>query len=145
MLFAVDFVNFKKFFLKILRLGAFWISGSCLFHLMITDGRKVFLNILCLTLKWGMLYALLVEYGLINLGIILKSYFGDWFFKIFKRQQNFLYHRLCCRDSKSSSSKSLYLDVPRIAPVMITAALDWMLSIFCWKDALHAWPQIISP
>ena len=42
MLFVVSLINFMIFFLKILRLGEFWISGSSLFHSMMTDGKKVF-------------------------------------------------------------------------------------------------------
>ena len=82
MLIAVGLINFKIFFFKILTLGAFWITGSSLFHPMMTDGKKVFLKKFCLTLKRGILFAFLVEYGLFNLGIILKRYFGDWSFKI---------------------------------------------------------------
>ena len=81
MLFVVGLINLKIFFLKILRLGAFWISGCSLYHSMMTNGKKVFLKKLCLTLKW-VLFVFLVEYGLFNLGIILKRYFGDWSFKI---------------------------------------------------------------
>ena len=138
-MFVVGLVNFKIFILKILRLGVFWNSGSSLFHSMMTDGKKVILKKLCLTLKWGILFAFFVEYGLVNLRIIFKKHFGDWPFKILQNQQIFLYHRLCCRDSKPSSSKSFSLDVPRIAPVMATAVLYWMLSTFCWKDTLYAW------
>ena len=65
-----------------IKVGAFWISGSSLFNSIMTDGKKVFLKKLCLTLKWGILFAFLVGYGLFNLGIILKRYFGDWSFKI---------------------------------------------------------------
>ena len=82
MFFGVGLLNFKIFFLKILRLGAFWISGSSLFHSMMTDGKKVFLKKLCLTLKWGILFPFLVKCDLVNLGIILKRYFGDWSFKV---------------------------------------------------------------
>ena len=82
MLFAVRLINFKTFFLKILRLGAFWILRSSLFHSMMIDGKKVFLKKLYLTLKWRILFAFLVGYGLFSLGIILKRYFEDWFFKI---------------------------------------------------------------
>ena len=78
-LFAAGLINFK-----ILRLGSFWISGSSLFHSIMTDGKKVFLKKLCLTLKWGILFVFLVEYGLINLGIIWKRYFGDCSLKINK-------------------------------------------------------------
>ena len=89
MLFVVSLINFKIFFLKILRLGEFWISGSSLFHSMMTDGKKVFLKKLCLILKWGILFAFLVGYGLFNLGIILKRYFGDWSFKFYKSSKVF--------------------------------------------------------
>ena len=69
-LFAAGLINYKIFFLKILRLGAFWTSWSSLFHSMMTDGKKVFLKKLRLTLKWGISFAFLVEYGLVNLVII---------------------------------------------------------------------------
>ena len=82
MLFTVGLRNFKIFFLKTLRRGAFWIPGSSLFHLMLTCGKKAFLKKLCLILKRGILFAFLVEYGLVNLGIISKIYFGVWSFKI---------------------------------------------------------------
>ena len=59
--FMVGLINFKIFFLKILRLGVFWISGFSLFHSIVTDRKKVFLKKLCLTLKWGVLSAFLVE------------------------------------------------------------------------------------
>ena len=82
-LFAVGLIIFKIFFLKILTLGgAFWISGSSLFHSIMTDGKKVFLKKLYLTLKWGILFAFLADNGLVNLGIILKGFFGDWPFEI---------------------------------------------------------------
>ena len=82
-LFAVGLIIFKIFFLKILTLGgAFSISGSSLFHSVMTDGKKVFLKKLYLTLKWGILFAFLADNGLVNLGIILKGFFGDWPFEI---------------------------------------------------------------
>ena len=49
---------------------------------MIIDRKEVFLKKLCLNLKWGILFAFIVDYGLVNLGIILKRYFEDYFFKI---------------------------------------------------------------
>ena len=64
----------------------------------------------------------LVEYGILRIFIVLKRYFGDWSLKILQKQQSFLYHHLCCRDSKPSSSKIFSLDVPRIAPIMARAA-----------------------
>ena len=82
MLFAVGLINFKIFFLKMFRLGAFSVSESSLFHSIMTDGKEVFLKKLCLSLKWGMLFAFLLKHGVVNLGIILKRYYGDWFFKI---------------------------------------------------------------
>ena len=89
MLFAVGLINFKIFFLKILRLGTFWISGSSLFHSMMTDGKKVFLKKLCLTLKWGILFAFLVKYGLINLVMILKRYLEICLSKFYKSSKVF--------------------------------------------------------
>ena len=106
------------------RLGAFWISGSSLLHSMMTNKNEVFLNGLLLTLKWGILFALLVDYGLVNLRVILKTYFLDWC----------LYHRLCCRHSMLSSLKSFSLNVPRIAHVMARASLYWIV-----LNALYFW------
>ena len=128
---AVSLINFEIFFLKILRLGAFWILGSRLFHPIMTHGKKVFLKKLCLTLKWGILFVFLVEKGLVKFGIILKIYFGDWSFKILQKQHSLLYHCMCCRDSLPSSSKSFWLDVPLIAPVM--APLYWIRPFFLEK------------
>ena len=122
MLFAVGLINFKILFLKILRLGAFWISGSNLFHSMMTDGKKVFLKKLCLTLKWGILFAFLAVYGLFNLGIILERYIGNWSFKFYKSSKVFC--------TNACVEKSFSLDVPRIAPVMAAAVLYWMLHPF---------------
>lgn len=51
LLFSLSHINFKIFFLKILRLGQFWISVSSLFHPIKTDVKEV-LNKLCLTSKW---------------------------------------------------------------------------------------------
>ena len=67
---AVDLIKFKITFLQILRLFGF--QGH---------GKKTFLKKLCLTVKWGILFQSLVEYGMVNLGTILKIYFGDWSFK----------------------------------------------------------------
>ena len=39
MLFAIGLINFKIFFLKILRLGAFWVSGPSLFHSVMTEEK----------------------------------------------------------------------------------------------------------
>ena len=89
MLFVVGLINFKILFLKILKLGGFWISGSSLFHSVMTDGKKVFLKKLCLTLKWGISFAFLVEYGLFYLGIILKRYFGRLVFQNFVKAEKF--------------------------------------------------------
>ena len=88
-LFAVGLIKFRTLFLKILRLGAFWILGSSLFHSIVTDGKKAFLEKLCLTSKWGILFAFLVEYGVVNLGIILKIYLGDWSLKFNKSSVGF--------------------------------------------------------
>ena len=82
MLFTAGPINLKIFFRKYLRPEAFWISVSSLFPLMLTDGKKVFLKKSYLTLKLGILFAFLLEYGLVNLGINLKIYFGDWYFKL---------------------------------------------------------------
>ena len=89
MLFAVGLINFKIFFLKILRLGAFWISGSSLFHSMMTDGKKVVLKKLCLILKWGILFAFLVGYGLSNVGNKLTRYLEIGLSKFYKGSKVF--------------------------------------------------------
>ena len=116
MLFAPDLLNFKIFFLKVLRLGAFKLQVQ--FNPFNDDWRKkVFLK-LCSTLKWGILFAFLLEYGLFDLGIIFKKKLKIGF-QNFIKQDSFLHHRLCSRDSKPSSSK--------------------IFSIFCWKYALYAW------
>ena len=44
-------LNFKIFYLKMLRLGALLISESNSFYSIVTDGIKVFLRKLYLTLK----------------------------------------------------------------------------------------------
>ena len=84
---------------------------------MMTEENEVFGKKLCLTLEWGILFAFLAEYGLVNLKILLKIYFGDWCF----------YHLLYCRDSKLNSSESFSVDVPRIAPVMAKFSLYWIV------------------
>ena len=71
MLFAIGLINFKRFCLK--TLGPFEFQGH---------GKKVFSKKFHLTLKWGILFGSLVEYGMVNLGIILEIYFGDWSFNI---------------------------------------------------------------
>ena len=85
MLFVVGCIKFKRFFLKIIRVGAFWISGSNLLHSLMTDGKV--LKKLCLTLKWGISLMFLVKKDLKNLKIKLKVCFGDWSFKILQRLQ----------------------------------------------------------
>ena len=80
--------NLIKYLIPFMLWG-FWISGSSLFHSMMTDGKKVFLKKLCLTLKWGISFAFLVEYGLFNLGIILKRYFGRLVFQNFVKAEKF--------------------------------------------------------
>ena len=47
--FAVGFINFKNLFLKILRLGKFSILVFSLFHLMMTEEKRVILKELRLT------------------------------------------------------------------------------------------------
>ena len=91
MLFAVGLINFKKFSLKILRLGVFWIWGSNSFHSMMTDGKKTFSKKLYLTLKWRTLFIFLVKYGLVNVGIILKD-----ILEIGLSKFSSLYHDLSC-------------------------------------------------
>ena len=80
--------NLIKYLIPFMLWG-FWISGSSLFHSMMTDGKKVFLKKLCLTLKWGISFAFLVEYGLFNLEIILKRYFGRSVFQNFVKAEKF--------------------------------------------------------
>ena len=48
---------------------------------MILSRKEVLLKKLRSNLKWGILFAFIVDYGLVKLGIILKRYFGDYFFK----------------------------------------------------------------
>ena len=50
-LFVADLKNFNIFFFNISKLGTILISESNLFHSMITDGKKVFLKKLSLTLQ----------------------------------------------------------------------------------------------
>ena len=50
-LFVADLKNFNIFFFNISKLGTILISESYLFHSMITDGKKVFLKKLSLTLQ----------------------------------------------------------------------------------------------
>ena len=50
--------------------GSILNSGSGLFHSIMTEEDKVLLRNICLTLKWGILFAFLEEYGLLILGKI---------------------------------------------------------------------------
>ena len=61
MLFVVGVRKCKIFLWIISTLGAFWISGSSLFHLMMTGGKDALFEKLCSTLNWGILFAYLVE------------------------------------------------------------------------------------
>ena len=47
--FALGLITFKKLFLKILRLGKLSILGFSLFHLMMTEEKRVILKELGLT------------------------------------------------------------------------------------------------
>ena len=47
--FALGLITFKKLFLKILRLGTLSILGFSLFHLMMTEEKRVILKELGLT------------------------------------------------------------------------------------------------
>ena len=70
------------FFLKVLRLGGFGFQGPVYSIQWWLTEKKVFLKKLCLTLKRGILFMFLVDYGLVNIGIILIRYFGDWLPKL---------------------------------------------------------------
>ena len=59
-LFGDGLINFNKFFLKVLRLVTLRRLGSNLFHAMTVDGKKEFLNNLCLVSKRVILSASLV-------------------------------------------------------------------------------------
>ena len=96
-------INFKSFFWKICRFSEFHIFLSSLFHSITTKRKKEFRKELCFTLKWGILLAFLVLYGLAEVGIILNKYFEDWFLNILKKQQSFLYHLLFTRVFKPGS------------------------------------------
>ena len=76
MKFALGLVNFTLFFLKVLRLTAFWVLGSNLFRSMITDGKSL-LKEPYLTLHGRILFAFLIEYVLFILWILSKWFFWD--------------------------------------------------------------------
>ena len=53
---------------------------------MKVDGKKkIYIKKLCLSLKRGILSLVLVLYAFLTLGSILKRYFGDGPFNIFKK------------------------------------------------------------
>ena len=101
-LFPEGRINFKSFFLKINKFSELRIFWSSLFHSITTEGKNEFWEKLCFTLNWGILLAFLVFYGIMEVGIILNRYSGDWFLIILKKEHNFLYHFLFSRDSKPS-------------------------------------------
>ena len=92
---------------------------------MMTDGIKQFeealfnfdmRNIICIPCR---------EYGLVNLGTVLKRYFRDSHFN-----SSITFCTIACLAETPSlkklqaSSKSLSLNISRIAPTMTTAALN---------------------
>ena len=59
-LLADGLINFRLFFLKILKLLEFFMLWSSLFHSVIVDGKKEFLKKVCLVLRRGILWIFLV-------------------------------------------------------------------------------------
>ena len=66
-------MKFNKYFLKISKEAELQISRSSLFHSLITDGNKEFLQKLYVTLKGVMLFEFLVVFNLLLLGIKLNK------------------------------------------------------------------------
>ena len=66
-------MKFNKYFLKISKEAELQISRSSLFHSLITDGKKEFLQKLYVTLKGVMLFEFLVVFNLLLLGIKLNK------------------------------------------------------------------------
>ena len=88
-LLGVDCMNCKMLFLKRARLSEVLILLSRLLHSITVDGKNNFLKKLSLTLNLGMLLILfLVLYD--DLVVLIK-------------QQRFLNHRRCFKDSKPNS------------------------------------------
>ena len=96
-------IKFKIFFLKIFRFSELHIFWSNLFHSVTTEGKKFFWKNLCFTLNWVMLLAFLMLYGLMEVGITLNRYFGEWFPNVLKKQHSFRYYLLFLRVSTPSS------------------------------------------
>ena len=65
-------------FLKILKLSDFGIFLSILFHSITVERKKEFFKKSCLTLKEGTFWTYLVKYDLLDTGIILRRYVGDY-------------------------------------------------------------------
>ena len=61
------------------------------------------------------------------------------FFFILNMQHKRLNHILGFSDFKPNSIKIFSLDVPCMAPVMVSAALYWTNSSFSQKDSLESW------
>ena len=91
-LFPEGRINFKSFFLQINKFSELLIFWPSLFHSITTEGKSEFWKKLRFTLNWGILLEFLVLYGLMEVGIILNRYCGDWFLNILKKQHSFLYH-----------------------------------------------------
>ena len=75
-------MNFNKCYLKISKEAELRISWLSLFHPLITDGKKFFLEKLCLTLKGVTLSEFLVVCNLLLFGIKLNKYGSDLLFII---------------------------------------------------------------
>ena len=71
-LLADGLINLRMPFLKILRLLEFLIFRSRLFHCIMADTKKYFFGKLCLALKKGTFYILLVQYSELLTRINLK-------------------------------------------------------------------------
>ena len=82
-------------------LGVFWRQGPVVpFN---DDWRKESIfEETKFNFEWGILYAFLVEYGLVNLVIVLKRCLGIGLSKFYKIRIAFA-PPLCCGDSKASS------------------------------------------
>ena len=68
--------------LTILRLSDFRIFFSILFHSITVEGKKGVLKKSRLTLKEGTFSMYLIKYDLLDTGIILRRYVGDFLLKI---------------------------------------------------------------
>ena len=60
---------------------------------------------------------------------------GDWILKTLLKQESLQLYLLLSKNSKPNSWKTVFLDVPIIAPVIAIAAMG---STFWWKKTLYA-------